>query len=121
MKRRQIFWLASLLGLAFILVQSVAFISRRVAAAGGKPKRQVQERARQSDRVTLHAAGRGNPWINLRDGHDLLTTYAGAEIKELLDLLQPCPADLMRATPSISASAASATTTRATRSGGWVA
>lgn len=31
-----------------------------------------------SERTTLHAAGRGNPWINLRDGVDLPTTYTGA-------------------------------------------
>jgi len=30
------------------------------------------------DKVTLHAAGRGNPWINLRDGYDLPTVYTGA-------------------------------------------
>ncbi len=31
-----------------------------------------------SGKVTLQAAGRGNPWINLRDGIDLPVTYNGA-------------------------------------------
>ncbi len=30
------------------------------------------------EKITLHASGRGNPWINLRDGHDLPTAYLGA-------------------------------------------
>ena len=97
MKRKHIFWLASLLGLAFALVQSVAFIRGReehhlvVAATGVKPKQQVEERARHSDqestfsRVALHAAGRGNPWINLRDGHDLLTSYTGTGLEHVLE------------------------------------
>src|ERR1051326_1196673 len=29
-------------------------------------------------RVTVRAAGRGSPWINLRDGHDLLTSEGKA-------------------------------------------
>lgn len=41
------------------------------------PKQVAQEGASVSGRITLHAAGRGNPWINLRDGVDLPTTYTG--------------------------------------------
>ena len=28
--------------------------------------------------ITVHAAGRGNPWINLSDGRDLPAGYTGA-------------------------------------------
>jgi hypothetical protein len=36
--------------------------------------------------ITVHAAGRGNPWINLSDGHDLPASYAGAsEIRQILE------------------------------------
>src|SRR5207237_6723866 len=35
--------------------------------------------ARLSDKVSVHASGRGNPTINLSDGHDLLTSYIGPD------------------------------------------
>jgi hypothetical protein len=35
--------------------------------------------ARLSERVVAHAARRGNPFINLTDGHALLTSYAGEQ------------------------------------------
>lgn len=34
---------------------------------------------RLSDNVSIQAAGRGNPWINMTDGHDLLTSYEGSD------------------------------------------
>src|SRR5205085_5332380 len=37
------------------------------------------EPARLSQAVSVHAAGRGNPPINLNDGRDLLTSYVGPE------------------------------------------
>src|SRR6266566_126067 len=48
------------------------------------PKREVGSQrttktARLSERVSIHAADRGNPAINLSDGHDLLTSYVGPE------------------------------------------
>jgi hypothetical protein len=46
----------------------------------------TQEGAGVSDRITVHAAGRGNPWINLRDGVDLPIAYTGAaELKQVLE------------------------------------
>src|SRR5437899_2913700 len=33
--------------------------------------------ARMSERVSVHAAGRGNPTINLSDGREVLTSYDG--------------------------------------------
>src|SRR5262245_28386720 len=35
-------------------------------------------KARLTDRISVNAAGRGNPWINMTDGHELLTSYEGA-------------------------------------------
>lgn len=36
--------------------------------------------------ITVHAAGRGNPWINLTDGRDLPTGYTGAsKLQRVLD------------------------------------
>src|SRR5580693_3462141 len=34
-------------------------------------------RTRLSDSVSVRAAGRGRPWINLGDGHELLPEYTG--------------------------------------------
>src|SRR5436309_1474519 len=42
--------------------------------------------ARLSETVSIHAAGRGNPTINLSDGHDLLTSYLGPdELRQALE------------------------------------
>src|SRR5688572_4576093 len=41
--------------------------------------RKTQEPARLSDTVSVEASGRGNPTINLSDGHRLLTSYIGPE------------------------------------------
>src|SRR5437588_428402 len=43
----------------------------------GKP--QPAKLARLSETISIHAAGRGNPTINLSDGHDLLTSYVGPD------------------------------------------
>src|SRR5207247_3144243 len=50
----------------------------------GKP--QPAKLARLSETVSIHAAGRGNPTINLSDGHDLLTSYVGPdELRQALE------------------------------------
>lgn len=36
-----------------------------------------------SQQVSLRAAGRGNPWINIKDGRDLLTEYDGTQFNRL--------------------------------------
>jgi uncharacterized repeat protein (TIGR01451 family) len=36
-------------------------------------KRETDRRAELSERIAVHAAGQGNPWINLSDGRDVLT------------------------------------------------
>jgi len=41
--------------------------------------RKPEEPARLSDAVSVQARGRGNPTINLSDGHQLLTSYVGPE------------------------------------------
>jgi len=44
-----------------------------------------QQFASGIEHVVVRAAGRGNPWINLRDGHDLSTTYTGeARLEQVL-------------------------------------
>ncbi|HET9532193.1 MAG TPA: VCBS repeat-containing protein, partial [Blastocatellia bacterium] len=49
-------------------------------ASAGKAlsKPQRLERAKLGEAVAVRATGRGNPWINMADGRDLLTDYNGA-------------------------------------------
>ena len=45
---------------------------RQATAQAARPADQTRAK------VSLHAAQRGHPWINLRDGHDVPTTYTAA-------------------------------------------
>jgi hypothetical protein len=62
-------------------------------------KRESDRRAKLSHRITVHATGRGNPWINLSDGREVLTGYTGAaELRQALEQnlarsLSPASAD----------------------------
>jgi len=38
------------------------------------------------DQISVRASGRGKPWINLGDGHELVSSYSGAS--ELIDLME---------------------------------
>ncbi|MFY9573185.1 MAG: FG-GAP-like repeat-containing protein, partial [Blastocatellia bacterium] len=65
------------------------FFARKTAATGQKGNAAKQsgfQLATMSDEISVHAAGRGNPWINLDDGHELITSYSGPpEITQLLE------------------------------------
>src|SRR5207253_8937804 len=59
---------------------------------------QPGELARLSETISVHAAGRGNPTINLSDGHDLLTSYVGREeLRNALEQNQAEPLSLASA------------------------
>jgi hypothetical protein len=58
-----------------VLVSSSVFFSGRTSSSGANPTSVA--RTRLSDSVSIRAAGRGNPWINMTDGHELLTAYEG--------------------------------------------
>ncbi|HVQ38769.1 MAG TPA: FG-GAP-like repeat-containing protein, partial [Pyrinomonadaceae bacterium] len=82
MKKFHVVSLVSLLAAALILVQSLGSIRGWTAAAdanskGGSQTGETLARARVSDQITLRATGRSGQWINLRDGHDLITAYTG--------------------------------------------
>jgi hypothetical protein len=50
------------------------------------PKGEQQNLARFSESLSVRAAGRGNPTINLSDGREILTSYAGpAELRQALE------------------------------------
>jgi hypothetical protein len=61
-------------------------------------KQPAVQRARMSDEISVHAAGRGNPWINLSDGHELITPYSGpAELTQILERNEARPLSLCSA------------------------
>src|SRR5437588_3709412 len=47
----------------------------------GQTSETTSARARMSEQIALHAAGRGRPLINLQDGHDLVTAYTAMSDK----------------------------------------
>src|SRR5688572_18546541 len=77
--------LVALLGLSFLLIESIRPIKAGASAGDLTWRRLSQEQTDVSAPVTVKAAGRGNPWISLGDGRDVLTSYAGAdELEQIL-------------------------------------
>src|SRR6185295_3473415 len=85
MKKRQIV-LASVIGMSLIAVESIALLKARASNHKAGAGRVEIQKARLSERVSVQAAGRGNPYINLSDGHELVTSYEGP--KELVRSLE---------------------------------
>src|SRR5215813_2829735 len=59
-----------------VLRQDIPLMGGQVASGETIVPPASQQRA--TEQITVHAAGRGHPWLNLRDGHDLPTAYTGA-------------------------------------------
>jgi hypothetical protein len=73
--------IAAVLGV--ILVSASVFFIGRTSTSGGNAA--AVARARLGDSVTTEAKGRGKPWINMTDGHELVTSYKGSN--ELVGVL----------------------------------
>ena len=91
----------SLAGLLVVLLVmlflsgALRLFSTHVTADARASKKMQPCLARMNERVSVRAAGRGNPWISLSDGHDLLTAYAGQqEAIDTLDRNQARPLSL---------------------------
>lgn len=88
-------WLLSLA--CVILISAAFFISRRTSSSNSNTASTT--RARLSDVISIQAAHRGNPRINLSDGREVITSYSGpSELAELLErnqarALSLCSAD----------------------------
>jgi Calx-beta domain/Concanavalin A-like lectin/glucanases superfamily/Viral BACON domain/FG-GAP-like repeat len=88
MKKLHIIFLMPLLGgVAFVLIHSFGSIRGWTVGANGwklqiEASQAMPGRAGFGEQVAVHAAGRGGPWINLRDGHDLVTSYSAAEVAQ---------------------------------------
>lgn len=86
-----------------VLVLGLGVVDRVERRATAKPEaaspiRPEIERARMSEEVTVHAAGRGNPWINLSDGRELITPYSGPiELTRVLEQNEARPMALCSA------------------------
>src|SRR3989442_8582724 len=76
--------------IGILVLCSIPFLVRALAKAKRNSthhaKPQPANLARLSETVSIHSAGRGNPTINLSDGHDLLTSYVGPdELRQALE------------------------------------
>ena len=77
--KRNAFLLVAVSALSFLLIQSIRPIETAASAGDLISKRLTQVETDARAPVTARDAGRGNPWINPGDGHDVLTSYKGAE------------------------------------------
>ncbi|HJZ68698.1 MAG TPA: VCBS repeat-containing protein, partial [Blastocatellia bacterium] len=89
-------FLSGLLCVGFVLLLQ---FSHRAGASGSAPRSNPSQRAaRLSGHITVQAAGRGNPWINLSDGRDLELDYTGsASVAHELERNQAEPLSLASA------------------------
>jgi hypothetical protein len=82
-----------LAALGILLISSTVVFSGRTFSSG--PSAASVARARLGASVTAAAAGRGRPWINMTDGQELITSYAGSnEAVEMLARGQAQPLSL---------------------------
>jgi hypothetical protein len=69
------------LALAWLLSQSwlSSHTTAQIQTAHAQPDGVTAPLARLSDEITVQAANRGNLWINLTDGRELVTSYVGVD------------------------------------------
>lgn len=72
-----------LLGMTLILLPMLTPLRGRVIEASAQQV--APSRGQMSEQVTLRAAERGNPWINLQDGRELPTSFAETALAQLLE------------------------------------
>src|SRR5206468_11622684 len=67
---------------SFLLITFAVSVTTRASIAPVMFMHPVHMNSIDLDRfegsITVHAAGRGNPWINFRDGRNLAAVYKGA-------------------------------------------
>jgi uncharacterized repeat protein (TIGR01451 family) len=81
-----------LFGLFLLLLSCLLVLKLKSSANETTSKPVTPQPARLGDRVAIHAAGRGNPTVNLSDGRDVVAQYLGsADAVDALqnDLAQP--------------------------------
>ncbi|HEY3137329.1 MAG TPA: HYR domain-containing protein [Blastocatellia bacterium] len=86
--KKQLAFVGLAAGVMLILITSAILGAR--ASVGSLGTQSVRQLARLSDRVTVRAAGRGAPRMNLTDGREVLTSYTGeAEALRQQKLAEP--------------------------------
>jgi len=84
--KRIIVLLALSLGLSLWFIKLDLHIQAWASTGRATSNQQPLKQAGSSERISVTAAGRGNPLINLLDGIDLKTAYFGAaEIRKALE------------------------------------
>lgn len=79
--------------IAFLTIQSTMLVR-----AWHSTSRDTLKHSRMSVEISIHAAGRGNPSLNLADGRDVVTAYEGdEELARLLEQNQARPLSLASA------------------------
>lgn len=63
--------------LSVVILALVAFAVSRIPVS--RARSASISKAHLSGDISINAAGRGKPWINMTDGHDLVTAYDGAD------------------------------------------
>src|ERR1700742_2268519 len=64
-----------ILGVAMTLMIVLPVIPKRAYASKPSIRQNDISLARLSNQTSIESAGRGNPWINMNNGHDLLTSF----------------------------------------------
>src|SRR5207302_893242 len=104
-QKPQLLWLLQRVPIALVTTLTLCFLPFLVHALietrtpkTGTPDKALARLARLSETISVHAAGRGNPTINLSDGRDLLTSYVGPEeLRSVLEQNQAEPLSLASA------------------------
>src|SRR6185503_2737578 len=66
---------ATILSVVILALVAIAVSRTPVSRARSAPI----TKAHLASDISINAAGRGKPWINMTDGHDLVTAYDGAD------------------------------------------
>ena len=66
-------------GILLLLISCVLLLKATSSANQTTSKPATAQLARLSDRISIHAAGRGNPSISLSDGRDIVAEYVGVD------------------------------------------
>jgi hypothetical protein len=87
-----------LTGFALLVVSLSDTTQMSVTTPPDETRTEQIERASLREAASIQAAGRGNPWINLSDGRELITTYSGPdELQQALVQNQAQPLSLASA------------------------
>ncbi len=83
---RRSLYMAAVAALIIMGAMSICIVSVEPDADHKAVKSAARQKAVLSDRISVYADGRGNPWISLSDGRELIAHYLGSD--NLVDALK---------------------------------